>query len=124
MDEYISREALGDRVMAYGRPISRCVVTEYRGVRFEIGNWVCDGKVYFVIKADGKVGECMEMSAQPTADVVEVRRGKWKLHDDGSATCSECGCRQLHIWDFDNHQNFCGVCGADMRWHLKDGAVE
>jgi hypothetical protein len=61
---------------------------------------------------------------QPAADVVEVRRGKWKLHDDGSATCSECGCRQLHIWDFDNHQNFCGVCGADMRWHLKDGAVE
>ena len=48
-------------------------------------------------------------------DFVEVRRGKWELHDDGSATCLECGCRQLHIWDFDNYQNFCGHCGADMK---------
>ena len=58
---------------------------------------------------------------EPTANVVEVRRGKWKLHDDGSATCLECGCRQLHIWDFDNHQNFCGYCGADMREARNDG---
>lgn len=74
MDEYIRQEALSDHVMACGRPISCCVVTEYRGVRFEIGNWVCDGKVYFVVKAGGNVGECMEMSAKD--DVVEVVRCK------------------------------------------------
>lgn len=78
MDEYISREALSDHVMAYGRQISWCVLREYRGVLFEIGNWVCDGKIYFVIKADGKVGECVEISAKESAaDVVEVVRCKY-----------------------------------------------
>lgn len=53
---------------------------------------------------------------QPTADVVEVKRGKWvSHHPDGSATCSVCGRKQKDVWDFDNWQNFCGHCGADMR---------
>ena len=49
------------------------------------------------------------------ADVVEVKRGEWKLHPDGSGTCSCCNRTQKSVWDYDNAQNFCGHCGADMR---------
>ena len=51
----------------------------------------------------------------PTADVVEVKHGEWKLHPDGSGTCNHCGRTQKAVWDYDNAQNFCGHCGADMR---------
>lgn len=52
----------------------------------------------------------------PTADAVEVKHGKWvSHHPDGSATCSVCGRKQKDVWDFDNWQNYCGHCGADMR---------
>ena len=51
----------------------------------------------------------------PAADVVERKKGKWKLHNDGSATCSECGFVQLCAWDMDSWDNFCHHCGADMR---------
>ena len=54
------------------------------------------------------------------ADVVEVKRGEWKLHPDGSGTCSCCNRTQKAVWDYDNKQNFCGHCGADMRGK-KDG---
>ena len=50
----------------------------------------------------------------PTADVVEVKHGKWKLNKDGSGICSECGRTQKNVWDYDNSQNFCGHCGAKM----------
>ena len=51
----------------------------------------------------------------PASDVAEVRHGRWKLHEDGSGTCQECGCRQKYVWDMDGWQNYCGHCGADMR---------
>ena len=41
--------------------------------------------------------------------------GEWKLHKDGSGTCSECHFTQKNIWDYDNYQHFCGHCGAKMR---------
>lgn len=44
-----------------------------------------------------------------------MKRGKWTLNHDGSGTCSECGMTQIAIWDCDSWQNFCGVCGANMR---------
>lgn len=55
----------------------------------------------------------------PTVDVVEVKHGEWKLHPDGSGTCSYCNRIQKSVWDFDNAQNFCGHCGADMRGEEK-----
>lgn len=55
------------------------------------------------------------LNEQPTADVVEVKRGRWKFHNDGSGTCDQCHFTQKHIYDDDGWQNFCGVCGADMR---------
>ena len=41
--------------------------------------------------------------------------GVWKFNRDGSGTCSECHFTQRGVWDYDNHQNFCGVCGAKMK---------
>lgn len=51
----------------------------------------------------------------PAVNVVEQKRGKWMLHKDGTATCSECRTRQRDVWDLDRCQNYCGHCGADMR---------
>lgn len=56
----------------------------------------------------------------PTIDAVPVKRGTWKLNKDGSGTCDQCHFTQKAVWDFDGWQNFCGVCGADMR-ERKDG---
>lgn len=50
------------------------------------------------------------------ANNVTIRdRGEWIFNLDGSGTCNRCGKTQAHVWDFDNFQNFCGNCGADMR---------
>ena len=55
------------------------------------------------------------VSNAPSADVQEVKHGKWKFNKDGSAVCSECGRTQHNCWDLDNWDNFCHFCGADMR---------
>lgn len=47
-------------------------------------------------------------------NVIIQKQGSWILHDDGDGTCDQCHFRQKHIWDVDNSQNFCGVCGAKM----------
>ena len=57
--------------------------------------------------------KAMFSKARP-ANVRPVVRGKWTLHDDGSGTCSECGIRQMLVWDDDNWMNYCGNCGACM----------
>jgi hypothetical protein len=48
------------------------------------------------------------------AETVEIKHGEWRLHPDGSGTCSVCGRRQKSVWDMDNWQNYCGHCGANM----------
>ena len=59
------------------------------------------------------------IAAQPTADVVEVRRGEWKSTNISSYfggviyECSLCGAK-----DGDHSSilgNYCWRCGADMR---------
>lgn len=55
-----------------------------------------------------------QINDAPTADVAEVRHGRWTLHTDGSGTCSECGTTQKNVWDCDRWQNYCGHCGARM----------
>ena len=52
---------LVEYVMKHGRERSRCAVVDKTGVEFRIGNVVCDGKVYFVVSANGKIVECMEI---------------------------------------------------------------
>lgn len=56
----------------------------------------------------------------PTADVVEVKHGRWEYLYDGNYKCSECGswwcCTDLQI----DEMNFCPNCGADMRERRED----
>lgn len=56
------------------------------------------------------------ISRVPTADVVEIKRGKWE-----QGRCSECG----YDWGKDvpiaSVPNFCPNCGADMRKRSEDG---
>ena len=58
-----------------------------------------------------------DLEDAPTADVQEVRRGKW-IMKDGYITCNNCECKpysnSMHI-DFDNLWKHCPSCGANMR---------
>ena len=63
-------------------------------------------------KCDLKIGVTFTRCSE--CERVEAVHAKWKLHDDGSATCSNCRRRSLIVWDFDNHDNFCRHCGAKM----------
>jgi hypothetical protein len=47
-------------------------------------------------------------------DAKEVIRAKWKLGNYGKGTCTNCNFTQNGVWDYDHHQRFCGVCGAEM----------
>ncbi len=49
----------------------------------------------------------------PSADVVEVKHGKWE-EDSGNIACSECHT----IWLY-RRTDFCPNCGADMRGGMK-----
>lgn len=61
-----------------------------------------------VQRALSKIINCIK--DQPTADVAEVRYGKW-IEDRNQYTCSECG-----YYYFANNvkDNFCARCGAKM----------
>lgn len=50
------------------------------------------------------------IKAQPTADVAEVKHGKW-IKSNNQRTCSECG-----YFYFSNNvdTNYCSKCGAKM----------
>lgn len=47
-------------------------------------------------------------------------RAKWKLSNFGKGTCSRCNFTQTGVWDFDHHQRFCGVCGAEMELEVRE----
>lgn len=50
----------------------------------------------------------------PKEEVAPIIHAKWKLHSDGRGTCSHCNFIQTNVWDADNAQRYCGVCGAKM----------
>lgn len=58
-----------------------------------------------------------DIDAIPTADVEEVKHGKW-VFVDGYITCNRCGCQPYrehkHI-DFNNLYKRCPECGTHMR---------
>lgn len=88
---------------------------KFVGVRFER---------YFRIVSDGraetddeiyayKVGynEAIDNIAEfePTADVVERKKGKWYDVGSLSCRCSNCGCKS------EKESSFCPNCGAEMK---------
>lgn len=65
------------------------------------------------------------MDAQPTADVVERKRGKWIAQRGGGYRCSECKHYALDERDgnlihVSAKTKFCPHCGADMREEKTD----
>lgn len=63
------------------------------------------------------------IEAQPTADVVERKKGKWITDKYGNVVCSECGwcapqimtgCIANRHLDYDK-SDFCWHCGSDNR---------
>ena len=75
-------------------------------------DWLENGENEYVYDTNAFLDSIEE---QPTIDAVPARYGKWKLNRDGSGTCNQCHFTQMAVWDMDGWQNFCGVCGADMR---------
>ena len=65
------------------------------------------------------------INAQPTADVVERKRGEWIayngddsnwLRNDGSPVFMQCSeCNTMVVNNFAFNWNYCPNCGADMR---------
>ena len=80
----------------------------------------CYGRIAYCMDIDEATGKeildiekrCKDFKNK--ADYAEVKHGEWKLHPDGSGTCSCCNRTQKFVWDYDNAQNFCGHCGAKM----------
>lgn len=56
--------------------------------------------------------------------VVVRKHGRWKLHKHGEATCDQCCFTQENVWDYDNWQRYCGVCGALMDKAEGDGNAD
>lgn len=54
-------KVLIEHIMTHGREKSRFGVVDRSGVKFRVGNVVCDSKVYFVVSANGKIVECVEI---------------------------------------------------------------
>ena len=52
------------------------------------------------------------LESQPTADVQEVRHGRWELIGKNVSKCTVCGCARNIKTQFG--WNFCPVCGANM----------
>lgn len=50
----------------------------------------------------------------PVVDAAPVIHATWTLNNYGSGTCSNCHFTQANVWDYDHHQQYCGVCGAKM----------
>lgn len=61
-------------------------------------------------KIDTDGNRCFKMrliDRTPTADVEEVRHGKWVDNHNGTFTCSVCGGQSSKM-------DYCGRCGAKM----------
>lgn len=58
------------------------------------------------------------INSEPTADVQEVRHGKWvytsRSPEWADCKCSECGYTDLFSNDMECFYNYCPECGAKM----------
>lgn len=49
-------------VVIYGKEKTRFSHISEAGIEIHIGNYIYDGKIYFVVSANGNVKECLEVS--------------------------------------------------------------
>lgn len=54
------------------------------------------------------------LAAQPTADVQEIRHGRWEQIDDTKCKCSNCGIIAFIVVYPSGNKNYCFNCGARM----------
>ena len=109
MADYIDREAfIADKRKWYCADCDRRKGMKNGKMRFvyDIGDAPCRA-----CSVDDMFGDIEDY---PAADVVERKRGEWKIAafgiDGEDVYCSVCGIGgNLPYW------NFCPVCGADMR---------
>lgn len=98
MDEYIKRQDVLDEI---NEKISNIAFTS-----------PYQDEIHIMVSGMERIRDSVEDA--PAADVAPVVHGKWKFNMDGSGTCDQCNFTQMHVWDYDNWQNYCGVCGARM----------
>lgn len=58
----------------------------------------------------GYCTEDVDLNKLPSADVAEVRHGRW-IHLSKGDLCSECG---FHTGRYESGRNYCPSCGARM----------
>lgn len=63
-EEQQKKAMLAYCVTMYGKEKSRISVVDGSGVEFNCGNVVYDGKIFFVVFANGKTVECMEIEME------------------------------------------------------------
>ena len=74
----------------------------------------CCGKEIKIVSLVEDADAIEELQKQsPSADVVEVKHGKWLKKGICDYSCSICG--KSVVADDENELNFCCNCGADMR---------
>ena len=58
--------------------------------------------------------ELLDCCYRALKNITKPNIASWRLHKDGSGTCNKCHFTQKNVWDYDNWQRYCGVCGAEM----------
>jgi hypothetical protein len=63
---------------------------------------------------DGKKAKLKVKQGDKWVEYAPVIYATWTLNNYGKGTCSNCNFTQANVWDYDNYQQYCGVCGAKM----------
>lgn len=66
--------------------------------------------------ADGWNSAITLIKNAPTENVQEVKHGYWMIREFGDdAQCSECKHKFPDVYDIENSDRYCRVCGAEMK---------
>lgn len=92
-------------------------------------DWLENGENEYVYDTNAVLES---IDRQPTADVMEVKYGRWVYDPDGmdwnigAWRCSECGCKNGNLGSYSSTNpyhcagsKFCGNCGAKMTGNIK-----
>ena len=77
-----------------------------------------ENDVYALFQANGTAHLHVADIDQLPRVKYEAPRAKWKLLSGGRGICRRCNFTQNGVWDYDHHQRFCGVCGAEIELEI------